>query len=250
MASTFRSDRLAAIAAAEEHHPWFVARRHLVGGLVARHRGDAVEGGAPGCVVDVGCGTGRTLAAVARTRDRAIGIDLLAGQSHRVAGTGDLVEADACALPLDDDVADVVLALDVLEHVQRDATAAAELARVVSPRGVVVVTVPAHPWLWSHRDEDAGHERRYTRAAAVGLLSGAGLRIQQVSWFAGSTLPALALLRLLGQRSPRLRDLEERPAAGPVGRLLRRVLLAEARSVVRGTGPPVGSSIVVVARGG
>jgi hypothetical protein len=118
---------------------------------------------------------------------------------------------------------------------------------VAAPGGIVIVTVPAHPWLWSYRDDDAGHVRRYTRAGLVTLLTGAGLRPRQVSWFAGATLPPLALVRLVAGSSRRARDVEEAPGAGPVGRLVARVLRAEARAVVAGGGPPLGSTLVAVA---
>jgi SAM-dependent methyltransferase len=238
----FRPDRLASIAAAEDVHPWFVARRELVAGLVGRHR---PSGSAR--IVDVGCGTGRTLTAVTRPGDEATGLDLLAGQAHAAGGRDDLVAADVRDLPLPADTADVVLALDVLEHVEEDDLAARELARVAAPGGIVIVTVPAHPWLWSYRDDDAGHVRRYTRTGLVTLLTGAGLRPRQVAWFAGATLPPLALVRFVARSSRRARDLEEAPGGGPVGRLVGRVLRAEARAVVAGGGPPLGSTLVAVA---
>lgn len=240
---SFRPDRLASIAAAEDVHPWFVARRELVAGLVARERPTG-----PARIVDVGCGTGRTLTAVTRRGDEGIGLDLLAGQSHAVGGRGDLVAADVRDLPLATGAADVVLALDVLEHVEEDALAAREIARVLTPGGVAIITVPAHQWLWSHRDDDAGHVRRYARRGLVELLDGAGLEPLQVSWFAGTTLLPLAALRLVARSSSRARDAEEAPGDGVLGRGLRAALRAEAHAIVAGGGPPMGSSLVVVAR--
>lgn len=239
----FRPDRLAAIEAAEEHHPWFVARRAMVAGLV-----DRVRRPGPARILDVGCGTGRTLSALARDGDDPVGVDLLADHAHADGGPTGVSRADARELPFPDDTADIVLALDVLEHVVEDGVAAAELVRVARPAGHIVVTVPAHPWLWSYRDDDAGHVRRYRRAEIVDLLSGAGARVEQVAWFAGATLPLLALLRVVGRHSRRMRDVEERPSGGVAVRALSAVLHAEARGVVDGGGPPVGSSLVVVAR--
>lgn len=243
MPTSFRPDRLDAIADAELTHPWFVARREMVIRLVARQRGPG-----PGRVVDVGCGTGRTLAGVSGPHDHAVGIDLLAGQAHAGPAAGAALIADVRALPLSEGRADVVLCLDVLEHVDRDDLVASELARVVRPGGIVVVTVPAHGWLWSFRDEDAGHVRRYSRSTLLQVLRDAGLQVDQLSWFAGTTLPVLALLRLVGRRWQRARDLEERPAAGLVGRVLGAALRAEARRVAAGRWTPVGSSLVALAR--
>lgn len=238
--ATFRRDRLAAIAAAEVEHPWFVARRRMVAGLVERHRPPGT-----GVVVDVGCGTGATLEAVGRTGDDRIGIDLLASQAH-AAGTG-MVRADARRLPLAAGSAVVALACDVLEHVDEDRVVAAEVRRILVDGGVGVVTVPARPGLWSRRDDDAGHVRRYRRSTLRATLEGAGLDIVQLSGFAVTTLPGVAVSRTLARWWPGARDAEERvggAAASVVGSLLR----AEATAVVGGRELPTGSSLVAVVR--
>ena len=61
----------------------------------------------------------------------------------------------------------------MLEHLDDDRAALAELRRVVRPGGALVVTVPAHPRLWSRHDELNHHRRRYTRAS-LRAAAGAG----------------------------------------------------------------------------
>lgn len=92
----------------------------------------------------------------------------------------------------------LVTCLDVLEHVDDDAAAMRELARVVAPGGFLLVTVPAHPHLWSAHDVRAGHRRRYTRDALAALAEAAGLETVLLSPFNVWLYPAAAVARRLG----------------------------------------------------
>lgn len=70
---------------------------------------------------------------------------------------------------------DAVVCGEVLEHLDRDTSAVAEIARVLRPGGVVLVTVPANPRRYDWVDEWAGHRRRYTPEGLRDLLAGTGL---------------------------------------------------------------------------
>ncbi len=120
--------------------------------------------------------------------------------------------ADATRLPLAARAFDTALALDVLEHTDDDAVVR-EIARVLKPGGRLLVTVPAFQFLWSARDEDAGHRRRYSRRGIVALLEAAKLEVVEIRVYQCLLLPAMILTRLLGKRWRRPARLEERPAA-------------------------------------
>lgn len=92
---------------------------------------------------------------------------------------------------------DFVSCFEVLEHIDDDAGAAAELHRVTAPGGHVFVTVPAHPELWSSMDERVGHRRRYTRTALRDVLVGAGLDLDLLAPFNVWLYPAAAVMRRL-----------------------------------------------------
>ncbi len=72
---------------------------------------------------------------------------------------------------------ELVLALDVAEHVEDDHTFVRELARRLTPGGALLFTVPAWPGLFSNHDHALGHHRRYTHASARDLLASSGLEI-------------------------------------------------------------------------
>jgi SAM-dependent methyltransferase len=78
---------------------------------------------------------------------------------------------------------DFVLAQNVLEHIEDDGDAAAEVARSLRPGGRFGVLVPAHPRLYSALDGAYGHHRRYTRDRLRGILEGAGLEVLELHPF-------------------------------------------------------------------
>jgi len=206
----FDAARLAKIRELEAWHFWFVGRRELVRGLLARHLDPA-----PQRLLDVGCGTGHLARELLGAGHRVTAVDFL--PESLAAARADapgvrLLRADAGRLPLADGAFDAVTMLDVLEHVD-DAAALAELRRVVRPGGLLVLTVPAYAWLWSHRDEAAGHRRRYTRRSLAAALAGAGFAPLELGAYQCALFPAVAATRLLGRRGPRMRDAEERPPA-------------------------------------
>ncbi|MFD0537971.1 methyltransferase domain-containing protein [Actinomadura luteofluorescens] len=113
-------------------------------------------------------------------------------------------EGDARYLPLPACEYDLALALDVLEHVEDDERAAAEVARVLRPGGTVLVSVPCDMALWSAHDVALGRVRRYSRRTLVELLEDAGLVLERV-WSRG--VLHRPLLRLLRNRTVRREDL-------------------------------------------
>jgi SAM-dependent methyltransferase len=101
---------------------------------------------ADGLVVDVGCGPGRYLEALAARGANAVGLDLSPGMVDQAARHGPVVVADAARLPLPPGSAAVVVAAHMLYHLPDLAAAGAELARVVRPTGrlVAVLNGPGH----------------------------------------------------------------------------------------------------------
>lgn len=74
---------------------------------------------------------------------------------------GTVVHASVTRLPFADASFDLVCAMDIVEHVEDDVAAFAELSRVCTPRGVFLLSVPLHPEAWTPFDEVVGHYRRY-----------------------------------------------------------------------------------------
>jgi SAM-dependent methyltransferase len=93
------------------------------------------------------------------------------------------IRADARDLPLKSNTCGLVTAFDILEHIDEDYLAAAEIARVLKPGGTALIAVPCDMALWSAHDDEVGHVRRYTRSGLVTVIQKAGLTVDEVwSW--------------------------------------------------------------------
>lgn len=235
---------LASFGALEDRHWWFRARREIIADQLqlsgAWRDGD---------FLDVGAGTGGLLRYVAASVPgiRCRGVEPDAGARLHCADLGaEVVEGGADRLPIDSESQDTATALDVLEHVDDDARAARELARVLRPGGVAVVTVPAYRWLWGPHDEINGHKRRYVRRDLERVIAGAGLVIERSTYFNHFLLPVAIAERTAARISGRHAEAEKLPWA-PLNALLYGVFRTE-RPLLRRFRLPWGLSVLVVAR--
>jgi SAM-dependent methyltransferase len=86
-------------------------------------------------------------------------------------------------LPFADRCFDLLCSLDIIEHVEEDEQAIAELARVAAPGAVLLISTPLHQSLWTEFDDFVGHRRRYEPQAITALLAGHGFVIQRSAAF-------------------------------------------------------------------
>jgi SAM-dependent methyltransferase len=213
-------------------------------------------------VVTVGSGPPAVLARLVHRAEigmTLIGIDsdpsgalrrLRAERSQPLPTGVDFVWGRIESTPLRAASCDAALALDVIEHVDDDAAALAEAARVVRPGGFVLATVPALPSLWGNQDVVSHHKRRYTRRSLADAFARARLPLTWISYFNTALFPAVAAVRwsrrLLGRDGASASDFESgRP--GAVNELLERVFAAE-RHLVGRVRLPAGVSLIAVAR--
>jgi len=236
----------ARLAAAEDASFWFRGRNALLVDTLGREFPGA------GSFLEVGCGNGYVLAAVAAARPgiEVAGSDLsAAGLEHARRRLPDarLLQVDARTLPFDGEF-DVAGAFDVIEHVADDDAVLAALRRAVRPGGGVIVTVPQHRWLWSETDRYSGHQRRYRRRELADRLERAGLRLRWASSFVTLLLPLMAASRAWQALSPKPYDPgRELHVAGRLDGLLERAIRLEARAIARGVRLPAGGSLLAVA---
>jgi len=195
----------------EDTYWWFVARRWLVRDLLSNYRPTmSRQGVSRPRILDVGCGTGATLELLAEV-GQAVGLDSSrdALRYSRRRGKHRLLLGRGEALPVAEESFDIITALDLLEHIPDDAAAVREFARVLRPGGILLVTVPALPWLWSEHDEALDHLRRYTRKRLQGVLKSAGLRVERLSPLIALLLLPIAALRMLQRLLPKKKSQPE-----------------------------------------
>jgi SAM-dependent methyltransferase len=179
-------------------HPWWRARAALTLALLGR-----LGLGPPARVLDAGCGWGVTLEALERSGFEAVGLDVSRRALERLDAPGRrLVEADlARPLPAEAGPFDAVLALDVIEHLDDDGAVIGRLGSLLKPGGVLVVSVPALPELYSEFDAVQGHRRRYTPGRLRAAFHGAPLAVERLFWWGGWMVPILARQRRRPGRS-------------------------------------------------
>lgn len=245
----------------EESHGW---ARGMRDAMMALLRQPMLER-SPLRVLDAGCGTGYLLELLHRqgqTAGEPVGIDLSphALTFCRRRGARRLALASAVELPFGDDAFDLVISIDVLQHLRAgaDRRSLLEMARVLAPGGVLYLRTNSS---WGHRRLRGADEhlyRRYDLRAVAALLDATDLTVERSTHL--NALPSL--WTILKQYFPG--RIPTSPPAGPglalrphppglawLGRLLHGVLQMEAAWVGRlGRDLPFGHSIAVVARKG
>ncbi|TMJ97029.1 MAG: class I SAM-dependent methyltransferase [Actinobacteria bacterium] len=231
----------------EATHWWYVGRRAVVFDTLTRVLADYERPR----VLDLGCGTGFNLEA-ARTLGvpDGVGVDLSirALSFCRERGLRRLVRGDAAAPPFCDAMFDIVLALDVIEHVEDDRAALGELLRVLRPGGRLIVFTPAFQFLWSVQDRVSHHYRRYTATELRTKLSDAGYVVDKVSYANMLLFPVVLAGRLALRISGRDRRVSSENDLHPTGSnsVLARIFSAE-RPLLRRWNLPFGVSLLAVA---
>ena len=225
---------------------WGVGRRTLVGSLLRKY---GAGNGRPH-LLEIGCGAGGLLKELSRT-SVAYGMDVEAESMKycRERGLERLCLGDAAALPYRSEQFDAVVCVDVLEHLDDDRAALADIYRVLKPGGRLLATVPAFQWLWSRRDVQLHHKRRYTLAELRERVAEAGFRTLKISYINLTVFFPLWLMVKTGRLSAKEDakvSVDFALLPGPVNRVLAGLAALESKVTSR-VDLPVGSSIVCVA---
>ena len=150
----------------------------------------------PQSVLDVGAGSGyfsKELLKKTGAKD-ALCIDTSYPSERDELVSGKLIHYTTHSGPVD---ADLVLMMDVLEHVDDDVGLLSEYTGKVPADTHFLITVPAFSFLWSGHDVFLGHKRRYTLKEIEKVAANAGLIVERASYFFGLVFPLVAVLRLL-----------------------------------------------------
>ena len=181
----------------EEQHWWFASRRDAVYDLVK-----GLQLPVDATILEIGCSGGplmQRLRAAGYTDLTGIDVSEPAIELSRARGVSHVSVMDGAALDFANARFDLIIASDVLEHIENEQQALREWVRVLKPGGRMLVFVPAHTYLWSEHDVVNHHFRRYSRQSLLHALGRAGLQVQRSSfWNAALYFPTAALR--LGRR--------------------------------------------------
>ena len=225
---------------------WAVGRRTLIGSLLRKYG----NGNGRPRLLEIGCGAGGLLKELSKL-GTSYGLDVEQESMKycRERGLERLCLGDASALPYRAELFDAVICVDVLEHLDDDGAALADIYRVLKPGGRLVATVPAFQSLWSRRDVQLHHKRRYRLAELRQRVKAARFRLLKISYINLTVFLPLWLMVRSGRLSPKEGanlsvDFALLPA--PINRVLAGVAALESRLATR-VNLPLGSSIVCVA---
>ena len=185
----------AILAAIEERHWWYRVRRQILADFFERYvpRGPGLK------ILDAGSGVGANLRTLARF-GAVTALDIHPGAlafARQKAGNAAAayVTGDAAAPPFPDGSFDVVVALDIFEHIEDDRAAMRRMARVLRPGGRMLAIVPAFMFLWGTQDDVSLHKRRYTRPELKQTLESAGFTVVKAAYSNCFFFPVIYLMR-------------------------------------------------------
>ena len=233
-------DRMAEV---DQLHWWYRARRDILSDLIRRK----VRPPEDARILEIGCGTGHNLAMLGGFgRVDAIEVDA-AARDLASARLGRAV-MDA-PLPSLAGVAvgayDLIAILDVLEHVEEDRAALVGMAGKLKPGGRILITVPAHPWMWSAHDVVNHHKRRYTRRTLRNVVAEAGLKVELLTWFTSLLFPLAAAARVAGRLTGK-EDGDDKLPPKPVNAVFEAIFGLERYAIGRLPLPPGVSLAAIV----
>jgi 2-polyprenyl-3-methyl-5-hydroxy-6-metoxy-1,4-benzoquinol methylase len=231
------------MAELDQRHWWYRARRQVIAALIRR----LVCPRAQAQILEIGCGTGHNFAMLGQfghvdaleldeearsVAEQRLGRSVMSAPLPEIAGVADRHY-------------DLVGAFDVIEHIDDDHAALQSIADKIKPGGKLVMTVPAHQWMWSAHDVVNHHKRRYSKASLGKLVEGSPLRLERIGYFNSLLFPVAVAERLASKaRGKDEADLTLPPA--PLNAALERAFAAERHLIGRVPLPP-GLSLFAVA---
>jgi SAM-dependent methyltransferase len=236
------------IANCERDFWWYRGMRKILFRLLDRY----LAGRRVGLALEAGCGTGYVSWLLRNERQcPVIPMDISPDglRYARAMGVDRAVQGDAASIPFASGVFDLVLSLDVIAHFTRggEAGAVREMARVLSPGGLIVVRTSALDILRSRHSEFAYERQRFTRSRLRAAFQNAGFRVLRCT-YANSLLMPVALMKFRLweplQRGPASSGVA--PVAPWLDRLLYVPLAMESAWIGAGMNFPLGQSLLLI----
>jgi len=184
----------------ENYHWWFLGKKTLLCAFLAKYadlKNHSMK------ILDVGCGTGMIMFLL-KNYGETYGIDISEEALNfcRLRGHKYLKKARANNVPFDNQFFDLVIAFDLLEHLEDDEGAVKEFYRILKKGGILLISVPSFKFLYSEHDLAAGHKRRYTANQIKRLMKQKQFSIMKITYTNMFIFPLVVVYRLLKKFFP------------------------------------------------
>lgn len=231
------------MAELDQHHWWYRARREVLAALIGR----TTRLPKRAKLLEIGCGTGHNLSMLGHFgRVDAVELDAEARAiAEQRLGRSVMNAALPALAGVPDRAYDLVAVLDVIEHIDNDQAAVSAIASKLKRKGKLLVTVPAHPWMWSPHDVVNHHKRRYSKRVLRELIEGSPLKLEKLGYF-NSLLFPVAIVERMVSRMRGNDDAELKLPPKPLNAALEHAFAAERHLIARLPLPP-GLSLFAVA---
>lgn len=207
--------------AQEEKHFWFITRKEFILAQMTKYISKTNK------IIEIGAGTGN----VSRYLKQYGYENISVGEMHlnglkyaKSYGIEECFQFDLLKTPFKNEF-DTVCLFDVLEHIEEDELALYNARQMLNNDGTIILTVPAHMWLWNRSDAIAGHKRRYTKKELTELLKKNGFEIIIAKYFFISIIALLFLRTLINRDNKKNVSNEEFDKNIFINPLLNKILL-------------------------
>jgi len=230
--------------AAEDTQWWFVTRQNFVCAYLRKRSFPPTTR-----ILDIGCGGGGMIRRLHSTGFTEVnGIDI-SPEAIRYAQSRNLTRVQVAdaekKLPFADASFDVIIASDVLEHIDDTEKALVEWARVLATGGIAIIFVPAFQWMWSHRDVVNHHRWRFTLPQLSHIMEGARFKIVLASyWSMLLMIPYFCVMQAM--RLSRKKILEIKKEESFINTAMTHILNFENSLILHPYRLPFGISCVII----
>ncbi|MCL2566745.1 MAG: class I SAM-dependent methyltransferase [Alphaproteobacteria bacterium] len=242
-------------ATLEENHFWFLARKQIIKKVLSKFID--LNNSRELKVLEIGAGTGGNLIYFSKYFDTIIGVEMeelardLAKQKILSQNLDKKLSIIYGKLPNEINFShnsfDVILLLDVLEHVEDDKASLQTIFNLLKPNGIAVISVPAFMFMWSEHDVLNHHFRRYTSQALKKVIADSGLQIKLLNYFFISLFfPMLAVRSLQKISIFKKQKITVVKPVNPIINSLVKNWLALEKFIVSRIKIPFGTSLVAV----
>lgn len=228
----------------EQNHFWFKNRRRLIRRIFNKYVEKSER------IIEIGAGTGSVSQMLTRQgyRPELGEIHLKGLQYAKKHGLNRLYQFDTRKVPFKEEY-DTVCMFDVLEHIEDDQLVLKNVNQVLKKGGKLILTVPAHRFLWSSIDAVSGHKRRYELKKLKNLMITNGFEILKAKHFFVFLFPFLFFRRLLNRKEAHsISEVNSGLRINGALNYMLNLLLAVEYYLLAGFSPHFGGSIIMVAR--